>query len=123
MKTESLTVQEALERGRALPWALVRCISEVALGPVPTTDIRPEELIEARFFSADEEIRVFRSDGRLRAVRLGGEPEDNVLERIYQIANEEKFGKTITVCYLLEADEDGQMRLGAARLTGWEENV
>lgn len=121
MKTESLTVQEALERGHTLPWALVRCISEVALGPAPT-EICPEELIEARFFSADEEVRMFRSCGQLKAVRLRGEPEDSILERTYRIENQ-KFGKTITVCYMLEADEDGQMRLGAARLTGWEESV
>ena len=121
MKTESLTVQEALERGRALPWALVRCLSQVTLGPVPT-DISQEELTEARFFSVNEEIRVFRSCGQLRAVRLQGELEDNMLERTYKIENP-KFGKAFTVCYLLEADKDGQMHLTTARLTGWEGNV
>lgn len=121
MKTESLTVQEALERGSALPWAWVRCLSEVFLGPVPT-DIGQEELIEARFFSAGEEIRVFRSCGQLLAVRLLGEPEDNTLERTYQIQNQ-RFGRAITVCYTLRADEDGQMSLGTPRLTGWEESV
>lgn len=121
MKTESLTIQEALERGRALPWALVRCLSQVSLGPVPA-DISREELLEARFFGVNEEIRVFRSCGQLRAVQLQGEPEDNLLERTYQIENP-KFGKTLTVCYVLEADEDGQMNLTTARLTGWEEKV
>lgn len=122
MKTESLTVQKALERGRALPWALVRGLSQVTLGPVPA-DISLEEVIEARFFSADEEIRVFRSCGQLRAVRLQGDREDNILERKYEIANEKKFGKSITVCHMLEADEDGQMSLTTARLTGWEGNA
>ena len=122
MKVESFTTTEqALERGYTLPWALVRCLSTVTLGPVPA-EIHQEELIEARFFSADEEIRVFRSCGQLRAVRLCGEPGDNSLERTFQIENP-KFGKTITVCYTLEADEDGQMNLTAARLTGWEGNV
>lgn len=121
MKTESMTVQQALERGRALPWALVRCLSQVTLGPTPA-DVSQEELIEARFFSADEEIRVFRSCGQLQALRLQGEPEDNTLERIWQIENT-KFGKTITVCYAMEADEDGQMSLTTARLTGWEGNA
>ena len=122
MKTERLTVQEALGRGRALPWAWVRCLSQVTLGPVPA-DISREELIEARFFSADEEIRMFRICGQLRAVRLCVEPEDNTLERTYQIENKKKFGETITICYTLESDEDGQMSLGTARLTGWEGNV
>lgn len=118
MKTDYLTVQEALKRGQALPWALVRCLSQVTLGPVPT-DISQEELIEARFFSADEEIRVFRSCGQLRAVRLCGEPEDNILVQTRQIKNQ-MFGRSITICYMLEADEDGQMNLTTARLTGWE---
>lgn len=121
MKIDDLTVQEALERGQTLPWALVRCLSQVTLGPVPT-DISQEELIEARFFSADEEIRVFRSCGQLRAVRLYAGLEDNTLEQTRHIKNS-KFGRTIKVCYMLEADEDGQMNLTTARLTGWERSV
>ena len=121
MLIERLTTDNALERGHTLPWALVRCLSTVTLGPVPA-DICPEELIEARFFSADEEIRVFRSGGQFRAVHLCGEPKDNTLERTYHIENS-KFGKTISVCYTLEADEDGQMNLGTTRLTGWEGSV
>lgn len=118
MKTESLTVREALERGIKLPWALIRSLSQVTLGPIPT-DVSQEELIEARFFDADEEIRVFHSCGKLQAVRLLGEPGDNTLERTYEIENP-KFGKKFTVRYLLEADEDGQTCLATARLTGWE---
>ena len=121
MKTERLTAAEAIERGRVLPWALVRCLSRVTLGPVPA-EIDPEELIEARFFSADEEIRVFRSCGELQAVRLCGEPGDNTLERTYLVKNP-RFGSALTVCRLLEADEDGQMNLTTARLTGWEGSV
>ena len=91
------------------------------MGPVPA-NINQEELIEARFFSTDEEIRMFRVCGQLRAVWLRAEPEDNTLERTWQIGNP-KFGQTVTVCYTLEADEDGQMSLGTARLTGWEGSV
>lgn len=118
MKTETLSVQEALEQGRALPWALVRSFSEVTLGAAPA-GIDPEELIEARFFSAGEEIRVFRADGRLRAARLRGEPDDAQITRTYAIGNP-RFGKTVTVCCLMEADEDGQTNLTTVRLTGWE---
>ena len=121
MRTERLTVQEALDRGHALPWAWVRCLSQVTLGPVPA-DISQEELIEARFFNTDEEIRMFRAGGQLRAIWLRAEPEDNTLERTWPIENP-KFGQAVTVCYTLEADEDGQMSLGTARLTGWEGNV
>ena len=120
MKTETLTVQEALERGRALPWALVRSLSEVSLGRAPAA-INMEELIEARFFSPGEEIRVFRTGGVWAAARLKGEPEDSQITRTYDIENP-KFGAAITVCYTLETDEDGQTGLATARLTGWEES-
>lgn len=118
MKTDVLSVQEALALGRALPWAWVRSLSEVTLGAVPA-EITLEELIEARFFSAGEEIRVFRAGGGLRAAALRGEPDDDLITRTYAVENP-KLGKTVTVCYLLEADEDGQTNLTAARLTGWE---
>lgn len=118
MKTETLSVREALERGRALPWAWVRSFSEVTLGEVPA-EIDLEELIEARFFSAGEEIRVFRAGGGLRAAGLRGEPDDDQITRTYAVENP-KLGKTVTMCFLLEADEDGQTNLTAARLTGWE---
>ena len=118
MKTETLNVEEALSRGRALPWALVRSLSEVTLGRTPAV-IDREELIEARFFSPGEEIRLFRADGGWMAARLEGEPEDAQITRTYDVENP-KFGTAVTVCYTLEADEDGQTRLGTARLTGWE---
>lgn len=118
MKTETLAVREALERGRALPWALVRSLSEVSLGRTPA-ETNLEELIEARFFSPGEEIRVFRANGAWAAARLEGEPGDSQITRTYDIENP-RFGTAITVCYTLEADEDGQTGLAAARLTGWE---
>ncbi len=118
MKSEVLTVEDALERGRVLPWALVRSLSAVVLGPVPEK-IQTEELMEARFFDSREEIRIFRSNGRLRAARLTEGPEDVVIRRTYAVENPE-FGKAITVCYFVEADEDGQCRLSSARLAGWE---
>ena len=109
MKSEVLTVEDALERGRVLPWALVRSLSAVVLGPVPEK-IQTEELMEARFFDSREEIRIFR---------LTEGPEDVVIRRTYAVENPE-FGKAITVCYFVEADEDGQCRLSSARLAGWE---
>ena len=118
MKAESITVGEALDRGAALPWALVRGLSAVSLGPSPAR-IDPDELMEARFFSPEEEIRVFRTDGQLRAVQLRGEPGDSVIERVYAVENP-KLGKSVTVSYTLEADEDGQVNLTSTRLTGWE---
>lgn len=117
MLTKGLTIQEALACGRTLPWAWVRCLSRVTLGPAPA-DIDPEELIEARFFNEKEEIRLFRAGGELRAVRLMEQPEDSVLVKSYRIKNP-AFGEYITVRCGLEADEDGQVGIVSTRLAGW----
>ena len=115
----SLSVQQALELGTALPWALIRSLSEVTLGPAQAaTDTN--ELIEARFFSANEEIRLFRSDGALHAACLIAEPEDCVIEQVCRIQNP-VLGGTITVSSTLQADEDGQMNIAYTRLAGWED--
>ncbi len=118
MKTEIITVREALDWGAALPWALVRTLSVVSLGP-PPAQIDQDDLIEVRFFNSKKEIRVFRTGGQLRAVQLISETDDSVIERTYEIENP-RFGRSITVSYTLEADEDGQVNLTSTHLTRWE---
>lgn len=114
----SLSVQEALQLGAALPWALVRSLSQVTLGPTPVA-VDADELLEARFFSADEEIRLFRSEGQLLAVHLTAEPDDNTIVQVHRIENT-AFGSSLTVNCTLQPDEDGQMNITYTRLTGWE---
>ena len=115
----SLSVQHALELGAALPWALVRSLSQVTLGPAPAA-VDTDELIEARFFSADEEIRLFRADGGLRAAHLTAEPDDSTIVQVRRIENP-AFGGALTVSSTLQADEDGQMNIAYTRLAGWED--
>ena len=51
MKLERLSVEEALRRGQALPWALMRSLGGMSLGATPKY-METEELVEARFFDA-----------------------------------------------------------------------
>lgn len=118
MNIESMEVSGALERGQALPYALVRSLSQVTLGPAPRT-VASAELLEARFFSAEEEIRVFRGTDSLRAVRLTPQAEDVILEERRELANP-AFGKTVTICRTLGFDEDGQAYVAGIRLTDWK---
>ncbi len=118
MKREVLTVEEALQRGQALPWAWVRSLSSVSLGLRPA-EINTDALLEARFFGPETEIRLFRSGGALRAAALTPEAGDKTIQRRFDIENP-IFGASITVRYTLEADEDGQMNRTVACLIGWE---
>ena len=119
MKQETIDIQAALEAGQKLPFAWVRSLSQVALGRTPLA-VELEELLEARFFSRDREIRIFPGEDGLRAVALTGEPEDHVMEEEYLIENPQ-FGRSITVTRVLDWDEDGQAYIAATRLSGWKE--
>lgn len=117
MKTEVLSKEEALRLGMALPWAFLRCYSAASLGPTPEK-IDPDELLEARFFSEQEEIRLLRLEGELRGLRRA-EDGDAGIDSCFRIANP-VFGKTLRTRRCIVFDEDGQAAFTEARLCGWE---
>lgn len=121
MRTEILSVREALSLGQSLPWALIHTLSTVTLGKTPAglEELPLEELLEARFFGEDEEVRVFRRDGALRGAVLVQEEGDAFLEETYRVENP-RLGRQITVRRHLAADEDGETHVAATRLAGWE---
>lgn len=117
MKTEVLNKEEALRLGMALPWAFLRCYSEASLGPTPE-QIDPNELLEARFFSEQEEIRLLRLEGELRGLRRT-EDGGKEIESCFRIANP-AFGRTLRTRRSIIFDEDGQAAFTELRLCGWE---
>lgn len=116
---ERLEVDRALERGRSLPYALVRSLSKVELGPAPA-EIDLSELTEARFFGPDEEVRIFLGEDGLRAARFWKGAEDTVIERKHTLANRDLFGRSVTIQQFLTFDGDGQAAIAYTRLSGWE---
>ena len=120
MKTEPLNVPEALRQGRTLPYALIYSLSRVTLGPTPES-VDLDELIEARFFSAAEEVRIFQDETGLQAVRLVQEADDVTLNESFALANRAAFGGTLTRTQTLDFDDDGQAFIACTRLTGWKE--
>ncbi len=114
-----LSPEDALKRGQCLPFALLRTFSAMSLGPTPETLPDTEEILEARFFSRDEEIRLFRDDGILKAVSLRETPDARVLKNEYEIGNQ-ALGKSLTVREILDFDEDGQAYIALSRLSDWK---
>lgn len=117
--SETLSPETALERGRRLPFALLRTFSAVSLGSTPATLPADGELLDARFFSADEEIRLFRDDGVLQALSLRETPQAHTLENAYEIGNP-AFGRLLTVRETIDFDEDGQAYVALSRLADWK---
>ncbi len=120
MKRENLTAEQALAQGMRLPFALIRQLSQVTLGPVPAQPPELAQLIEARFFDGQQEIRLFRHHGTLQGVCMTPEAGDRWIERTLPVENR-ALGEKITVRYLLRFDEDGQCEIGTFCLIDWTE--
>ena len=118
MIRETLPVDRALSLGMELPYALVRSFSSVRFGQTPV-EVDADELVEGRFFSEDEEIRVYRDGRELKAVRVREDGGDHVIEETYQIANR-AFGAALTIRKYLDFDVDGQASVALSRLSGWK---
>lgn len=113
-----LEANKALEQGLSLPYALVRSLSEVTLGFTPTS-VDLDELLEARFFSEREEIRIFQGEEGLQAVRLPDVEGGTALPVTCKLMNS-IFGSEISLCREVSFDEDGQAYVSGLRLTGWK---
>lgn len=116
--SDSTQVDRALERGLAMPWAMIRSFSQVTLGPTPRS-VDLDELLEARFFSPEAEVRIFRGESGLQTACVEAEEGDVTLERRCGHLNA-LFGSAVTMRSTLGFDEDGQAYVANTRLTGWE---
>ena len=118
MKRDILEPKEALAQGKNLPWAFIREYSRVTLGKTPE-DVDPEEILEAFFFSSEEEVRLWRQDDSLRAAALTEEAGDRFLEESYTV-DDLRLGREITIRKYISFDEDGQACITVSRLSGWK---
>lgn len=118
MSMRKLTLSDAYDMGRNLPWVYVRSWSTVVLGST-SPQINSEEILEVRFFSSNMEIRIFRREKELEAVMLDDRDEIYV-DRVFLLANP-AFGKEIVVRQYMDFDDDGQAYWKDCRLSGWKE--
>lgn len=136
---QKLAPEAALEQGRQLPFAMIRTLDEVYLGPTakwPDYEAlgkHPEALEEARFFDDTQEIRLFRTERGLQAVRLQGEDwvcDTYWLEKafVWRMMSQygltaEEVGDSITLAREIAYDEDGQAYVAATRLVTGKEGA
>ena len=119
MKYEILNVQEAISAGLQMPFAMIRSLSQATLGYTPSR-VEEKELLDARFFSGEQEIRVFLGEEGLQALGVIGEAADHCLDETYQLENKQ-LGCTLKIVRVLDWDEDGQTYVVATRLADWKE--
>ena len=119
---DKLEVFSAKERISKLNYARVQELSDYWIGRV--IDMREtdeSEIVEARFFSESEEVRFFRQDGILSAVRVADGDAEFIDEEFVLSDRFSAAGKSVTVRYYLEEDEDGQIYVSATRLVDIKE--
>lgn len=107
---------------KGLPFAFIKYYSGVTLGEAPANinaDGFKKELLEARFFSESEEIRILHINGEFLCSKRSDGENDEFVETKYNIASKNS-GETITVKKYFRYDEDGQAFLTESRLCGWE---
>ena len=118
MKIVDLTMSQALELSAREPYAYITRLSCVEVGRNPK-DFSMDELLEARFFGPQREIRIYRQDDCCQTVMLEEEEGDVFLERVSQL-REPEFGHLLTVRQYIEYDADGQGNIQSIRLVDWE---
>lgn len=121
MKKERLSVQQAVLRGQQLPFAYIARLSSVYVGANPA-QLDMDELLEARLFAPDAEIRIFPEDGGFGAVVLQQEEGDVFMDKTSELRSKE-FGKTLTIRQYVDYDSDGQAYICDMRLLNWEEDA
>lgn len=119
MKPTDLTLEAALLQAQTMPFAYMASFSSVTIGRTPG---QPDlsEVLEARFFGPDGEIRIYRDGEALRATAYMDRPEDIYMDCTSETISP-RFGKSITKRRYVEFDEDGQAKIAATRLLDWKE--
>ena len=113
------SIEQALQQAEKLQFVMVTELSRVVIGKMPM-DINRDELIEARFFDHDTEIRIFRENGELRDRSVILQDDMPYIEKQYKKL-QGNLGSEISVREYLTFDEDGQAGVSAVCLYDWRE--
>ena len=117
MKIIALSANEALNEALSMPFAYIACLSRVYIGLTPET-VNLAEVNDARFFGEDGEVRFFRENGTMTALRLTDDPQDVTIDHTHALIK--SFGTQLTERRYIQFDQDGQGYIAATRLLAWE---
>ncbi len=121
--TEKLLPEQAKAMTGDYPYVLAHMMSEVVFGHTDEVMINEKELLEARFFSPESELHIFRRDKEWMAVRITDGDDGDWMTRGYLLEKRyANLGNTLVIKDYLAADEDGQIYVTLSRLCDivWE---
>lgn len=121
MLSQKLQLDTALAEAKALPFAYLKHFSSLTLGKNDPSALNREELLEARFFSEDCEIRILREENGLQAYAFCKETSDMPILVESGISDKcSGLGTKVKKWHYLSEDADGQCYVSAVCLCGWE---
>lgn len=111
MKAETIELAQVKELAAAYDSALCYHLSGIAL--TDAKDIDPADLTEAWLFSEEACVHIWAEDGGWRCARISDSEHAARKDETYAL--EPEFGRTLTVRYLIDFDEDGQAFIACSR--------
>ncbi len=118
---KEIAIEDVDKRTGQYSYALMHMMSSVYFGKASDITINWEELLEARFFSENKEMHIFKCGNQWKAVELSDTEDSEVIVKNYEIAAQYKnIGRQIRVKEYLAEDEDGQVYVKYTRLCGVE---
>lgn len=115
---------EALAKAMEMPWAYIAYYSFLHLGVTPKT-VDWKQVLDARFFGPEGELRLFRQDDVLTAVWVDDTPHpgelDTIIDKVVPLRS--SFGKKLHMKQHIVFDEDGQACIYTTRLSKWTGGV
>lgn len=119
MKRYTLELEQAVSLGLDQPYAYITRLSQVTVGPTPR-EFSLEELVEARFFGPDREVRIYTCEEGLQALCLEDDGQEDYLPPLTRSIRSPRFGRELTLRRYLDYDADGQAYITATRLLDWK---
>lgn len=115
---QALPVEDALRLAQAKPWAYIKNMSSMHLGENPVS-LDLTQVLDARFFDGQQEIRLLREEGTLHAYAFTKEADDDCIDSTGTPLP--GFGSSFTKHSYIRYDDDGQAYIAAVCLAGWRE--
>ena len=108
-----IDVDKAAADALKKPFAVILEMSSVYSGSTGQDWKLSDELLEAHFFDEDEEIRIFNSDGEMKAVCIYERPDEGRSTKICRIDGSKD---EVVIKQILAADNDGQYSIRSMRM-------
>lgn len=107
----------ACDKAKTMPWAYIASYGSLTMGLTPEK-ILFDEILDARFFGPEGELRLFRRGDVLEALWVDDTPcprqLDTTIDKIIKLKS--FYGKELTMRQHIVFDEDGQACIYTTRL-------